>query len=284
MRTINLFDKTFAHSIGEDGFDTASAGRKPEKVQWIRNNFKWDGVTIFTDAFIPTDIPADVDSSYKVAWLMESPAIHPWVYEAMPEKEHHYDKIITHHPDLLKRGDKYVRYTVGSLRVKDKDFGIHPKTKGVSVIASDKNHTAGHQLRHQLIGVCPELDKWGSGYNRFEDKTEPLKDYMFSVAILNHTIDNYFTEILTDCFALGTVPIFWGTPNIGEFFDEKGIIRFENIEEFSKIKLSKQLYEDMMPHIKRNYEIASKYYKSTDDIIANIIEREFYNKKLECNY
>ena len=97
---------------------------------------------------------------------------------------------------------------------------------------------------------------------------------MFSVAVMNCRVENYFTEVLTDCLAVGTVPIFWGTPNINEFFNIDGIIQFSNIEEFSKIKLSKKLYNDMLPAIKDNL-IKVKDYKSTDDIVASVLKDTF---------
>ena len=94
-----------------------------------------------------------------------------------------------------------------------------------------------------------------------------LKDYMFSIAIMNSRVENYFTEVLTDCFALGTVPIFWGTPNIDEFFNSAGIIEFTDLKEFSEIKLSAELYHNMLPAIKDNFNQVINY-KSTDYIIA----------------
>jgi len=274
MIQVNIFDKNFAHSINEDGFDTCSAGRKPKKIEWIRNNFLWDGITVFTDHFIATDVIGQVESKYKVAWLIEPKSIHPWTYEQIEQFQDKFDLILTHDAELLKRGPKYARSLVGSLRVKDDDRKIYPKTKNISIIASDKNHTDGHQLRHHLVSICPEIDAWGSGYKKFDSKLDPLKDYMFSVAIMNSRVNNYFTEILTDCFAVGTVPIFWGTPNVHEFFNPKGIIQFGSVEEFSKIKLSKQIYQDMLPAIEDNLDRV-KGYVSTDDIIAQILTERF---------
>ena len=97
---------------------------------------------------------------------------------------------------------------------------------------------------------------------------------MFSVAVMNSRVDNYFTEVLTDCFAVGTVPIFWGTPNIDEFFNADGIIQFANIEEFSKVKLSEEEYNNMLPAVQDNFERVQNY-KSTDDIIAQTLIDHF---------
>ena len=118
---------------------------------------------------------------------------------------------------------------------------------------------------------------WGRGYKPFSDKLIPLSEYYFTISVMNCKIDNYFTEILVDNLMTGTVPIFWGCPNINEYFDEKGIITFDTIEELDQIlsTLSVENYMSMMNHIKNNLNLAKKYV-STDDIIADILEKIKY--------
>jgi len=95
---------------------------------------------------------------------------------------------------------------------------------------------------------------------------------MFSIAIMNVYIENFFTEVLTDCLALGTIPIFWGCPNVSDYFNADGIIQFKDINDLFNLKLSKQLYESKINAIKENIKIA-KTMVSTDDIVAkNIIK------------
>ena len=272
---VNIHDKNFIHSISEDGFDTASAGLEPTKLQWVRGLYKWDGVTVFTDYYLTDPVVDLVESKHKVAWLVEPKSIHPWAYDNILSVEDKFDKIYTHDADLLNRGDKYVRSIVGSCRVPKQDRKIYDKSKNISIIASHKRDTEGHQFRHAIIKACPELDAWGSGYKRFDSKLDPLKDYMFSIAVMNSRVDNYFTEILTDCIACGTVPIFWGTPNIGDFFNTDGIIEFANFDDFAKVKLSRDVYCDMLPAVKENFNRLSNYL-STDDYIADLIMKDFY--------
>ena len=137
MIHVNLFDKNFSHSINEDGFDTASAGRRPAKIQWVRNNFTWEGVTVFTDHFMGTPTVDEVETTYKVAWLVEPKAVHHWTYESISHIEDKFDLILTHDAELLKRGPKYKRSLVASLRVDDNDQQVYTKTKNVSIIASE---------------------------------------------------------------------------------------------------------------------------------------------------
>ena len=273
MITVNLFDNNFAHSLGEDGFFTASMGRKPKLIEWVKDKTNFNGVTVFTDEMMFDPIVDIVKSKYKIGWCQESPGIKPFVYEKIKEVENKFDYILTFHPDLLKRNSKkYILNLCGSSRIRDNDFKIYPKTKPISIIASDKAFTEGHRLRHEVIKRLEGVDCWGSGYRHFTDKLDPLKDYMFSIAIMNVRIDNFFTEVLTDCLAVGTIPIFWGCPNIGDFFNPDGIIQFENINDLFNIKLSKELYTSKLKAIKENMKIA-KTLVSTDDIVAkNIIK------------
>ena len=49
---------------------------------------------------------------------------------------------------------------------------------------------------------------------------------MFSIAIENSRNGCYFTEKILDCFTTRTVPIYWGCPDIGDYFDMNVIITF----------------------------------------------------------
>jgi hypothetical protein len=65
---------------------------------------------------------------------------------------------------------------------------------------------------------------------------------------------------------VGTVPIFWGAPNIGEFFDTDGILLFETTEELVGIleNITPELYLSMLPAIKNNLSIVSNYRVAED--------------------
>jgi len=119
--------------------------------------------------------------------------------------------------------------------------------------------------------IIPNAPEWY--YERFKDYTEnPLpndsKDNLFSsqfhIAIESTKIKNYFTEKLIDAFITKTVPIYWGCPNIGEFFNEKGIIQADSTQDMiDKInELTPETYESMLPYIEENFEIAKGYASS----------------------
>ena len=136
----------------------------------------------------------------------------------------------------------------------------------MSIIASGKNQTPGHQLRHQVIkelGMIDDssIDVLGSGYKRFANKKSALDEYRFSIVIENSIQDTYFTEKIIDCFATKTVPIYYGTSKITDFFDKDGIILFNTVEELREIldNLTEQDYQKMSKSIDKNFD-SYKYF------------------------
>ena len=114
-----------------------------------------------------------------------------------------------------------------------------PKSKFCSIIVSTKKDQPGHVLRHavvdwsQLCGV--DVSVLGHGYQPFELKKEGLLPYHYSVVIENVQEADYFTEKLLDCVLCGTIPIYWGAPNIGEYFDTLGMYICQSYDDLIEI-------------------------------------------------
>jgi len=293
---VNLFDSLAPpHYYEEWGFHNFSSEFEPSKIEWARLGQSqgladYDGVTVFTDKDLLSPWVDNVKTKYKIAWLVECRTIHPFSYDHTLLVEDKFDYIFTFDQELLNRGPKYVKNLIGTSRVSDADAGVHAKSKLLSLIASDKQWTFGHKLRHVIASNIKDkysVDLWGTGYKPFgkadsgrsasairEGKNEPLKDYFFSITIMNAKHDNYFTETLVDVFRHGTIPIFWGCDNIGEYFNEKGILRFNSAAELLHIldNLSEQDYYDRLEYVKENYEIAKKYVSMDDTFATNLIE------------
>ena len=66
---------------------------------------------------------------------------------------------------------------------------------------------------------------------------------MFSVIIENSCYDYNFTEKIIDCFIWNNTN-YWGCPSIHKFFNIKGILIFNTIDELDNIlhNLSNNLY------------------------------------------
>jgi len=101
---------------------------------------------------------------------------------------------------------------------------------------------------------------------------------MFHVAVENVKENNWYTEKIGEAFCTKTVPIYWGCPNIGDYYDERGIIKFNTIEELTYIvnNLTKEKYNEMKPYIDYNYEVAFH------DNLSNKIDM-FFKELIELN-
>lgn len=277
MIEINLFDREFSHTEKIVGYLTSTYYTKPKKIKWIKSEMSHDGITIFTDSYVLDPIVDQVNSKIKIFWLMEPPAINNSTYENIVKIEDKFDYILTYDENLLKRSDKYIKYIVGQTRIDIPN--IYPKSKFISMIASNKRMSVGHRYRHEIASFLHnkyDVHMWGSGYKGFNDKMQPLADYYFTISVMNCKMNNYFTEVLVDNFMCGTVPIFWGCPNIDEYFDINGIITFDTIEELDYIlkNLTIDDYHNRMESIKNNLITAEKY-NLTDDYIADILKQKF---------
>ena len=106
------------------------------------------------------------------------------------------------------------------------------------------------------------------------DKTEMFVDAMFHVAIENSAHKNYFTEKIHDCFMTHTIPIYWGCPNISDYYNPDGIIVFEDENDFiEKVNsLTPELYYSKIDAVNENYEKfvkAPEFIDEVTEIISN---------------
>jgi len=86
--------------------------------------------------------------------------------------------------------------------------------------------------------------------------------FQFSIQIENSQQINYFTDRILDCLQMKTIPIYWGCPNIGEFFDTTGWVFFDGSVEdlLQKVRaLTPDHYDKHIDSINANYEKSMKY-------------------------
>ena len=272
MRTINLFD--------DNGIDLSPVSGyqfPPKTVVVVKNKNPFNGITIVTDKQIVKGTAKTIKSTKKVAWLSEPKVVYDQVYRKIIPQEKLFDLIMTYDAGLLKRGLKYVLVPVGSTWIPISNHELYEKTKLVSSIVSKKNMFPGHKIRHAMCDTYKNIDYYGTKFEYISTKDIGLKDYMFSVAIENSSVPNYFTEKIIDCFLCGCVPVYWGCTNIQKFFNPNGIITFQNVNDLGqKLKeLNRKKYNQMIPAIKDNFERAKKYVVMFDWINENIFNKNF---------
>ncbi len=259
----------------------------PKNIEYVGPFKEYDGITLFTDECFDSENISIIDecnSKYKVGWMHEPRGLNEITHQRLNTLESILDKfdfVMTYDEHLLEKYPDKCKFCVDNgIWVSDDMIKLHDKTKLASMIYSWKNWSEGHQLRHKIASmVDSSLDLYGSGANNhFDFKEEGLADYYFSITIENSRANHYFTEKILDCFACGTIPIYWGCDNIGDYFDERGIISFTDVSELQDIfnRLGDMDYiESLQPYVKKNFEIVQQYRSYEDWIKENVYDKFF---------
>ena len=160
--------------------------------------------------------------------LCEPPVIQGRLYAAVPYVAQRFRYVLTHSTRLLERVANARFVAHGGSMISQHQQPIIEKTARCGIIASDKNSTAGHRLRHRIIedavAAGTQLTTLGRGYEALERKEDGHLPFCFSVVIENCREPGYFTEKLIDSFLCNSVPIYWGAPDIEHFFDPRGMV------------------------------------------------------------
>lgn len=250
---IKLIDISLAH-IKENKYDLVSFDYSPPTSN--------DQLIVFTDHELKKVDNYTDYHGLKIAWLIEPQQIIPTWYSWIVGNHTKFDYVFTHHKWLLNIDPKFRLITFGGCWIDLSDFKVYDKNKMISIIASHKTRTMGHQMRHNIIRHCKDkLDVYGLKYNYIKEKIDGLRDYRFSVVIENAREDAFFTEKLIDCFATGTIPIYWGCPCIGDFFNTDGMLICEGENQIDQTinYVTKLHYINMQEVVKENLELAKNH-------------------------
>ena len=82
-----------------------------------------------------------------------------------------------------------------------------------------------------------------------------------------------------DCFLSKTIPIYYGCPNIGEFFNSDGVLSFGNIDELDVIlkTINEDMYTELSGVIEENY-LKAKEYTNLYERVDNTVKEFILNK------
>lgn len=265
-----------------------------ETWNWFKHPPETGEVHIFEDNNLPKHV--NYKNVIKIASLLEAPIIydhaskygsgvfHP--YRWIEENYQHFDYVMSPFTYLERLfPDKFLWVPAASSRIFRNQIGLYEKERNLSVIASFKTWTEGHKLRHDFINRYTgkvDFDIYGSGYNTVIDSEEngrllSLAPYRFNICIVNCIADDFFTEHVTDVFAVGTIPVIRVTKNLGKYFNKDGFIEFTHLDELDEIlpTLTPELYNSKLDAVKENVELSKKYMNIPDYIYEN------YKEKLE---
>lgn len=219
-------------------------------------------------------------------WICESSAIVPSVIKEVIKNKETYKKkfkyIFTCDSRIVNLDKDFFKFTMPSALPWIQNKQIYKKTKLVSFIGSNKKMCKGHLYRQEMIAKYKdEVDHYGRGFNNKElpwmiekesGKILGLKDYMFSFAMENTNHEYAFCEKTTDCFATGTIPIYWGGKGIEKYFNKDGIIFIEDLNSIDE--LNEELYNSKIEYIESNFRKLNNLLTSEDYFVKNYIRGE----------
>ena len=173
----------------------------------------------------------------------------------------------------------------------DQLCNIEPPQKKELMICVQSNKTIleGHSLRLKFIEeYCrhsPEYIDIAGGISkeeRFTSLKNPIEleednkflanlKYKYCLAFDNGQYENYFGTQFTDAILSWCVPVYWGAPNISEFFPEDSYITFDvrnmdEIDRISSIINDPQDYTRRLPALKEARNLILNKYNIWDTI------------------
>jgi len=163
------------------------------------------------------------------------------------------------------------------------------KVRSMICIQSNKQILEGHLLRLEFIEeFCrrspSELDIAGGiarekRFTKLNDPVEMINDdkfatcmnYKYCLAFDNGQYNNYFGTQFTDSLLSWCVPVYWGAPNIGDFFPEDSYISFDvrnknEIERIVDIINDPEDYNRRLPAIEKARNLVLNKYNIWDTI------------------
>ena len=265
MVKINMLSRNFAHDKG------STANKPPVHIEWAFNSYDHP-ISVYLDNDAMRGVQDKSNGKPSFLWLIESRKFDGGAIDTIKNNldaiVNTYEQIWTHNQELLSLHPKFKWAPAYGSYITD--FGVHPKTKLASMIVSDKRWTRQHEIRHDFaMANKDKIDVYGRGTREIPKKEEGLKDYMFSIVVENSIYPKYYTEKITDCFATGTVPIYYGDKSIGEDFNTQGIIFIDDMETFDVF--TPELYQECLPYVKENYDRVNNLTTADDFIYKSVM-------------
>ena len=249
-------------------------------------------------------IPFDNPNAFKVYMNATEPITSPnrEPIETVIKNANQYDLILTTDVEILEQCPNAMMFLYGSTWL-NKGKIDHPDGFGEYDESLDELH---ENKRFEISFLCSNHARSLEGYDKrkeiwskrseFENPTlfysstrhpispnvlpEDDKKYLFNsqfhITIESSSVTNYFSEKLIDALITKTVPIYWGCPNIGDFFDARGMIIVDSETDIVEVcnNITSETYEEMKPFIDENYRRAREYARPFSDRVKEAILRE----------
>ena len=213
--------------------------------------------------------------------------------------------------EWLTLGDRYLRlpnnyctrlFAEGTLLMEKHDIPANPeKRKFCSFVVSNADANPIRQQFFEKLSAYNKVDSGGRLMNNVggpvADKIDFHRQHKFVIAFENSSHSGYTTEKIVDAFAAGSIPIYWGDPDVTRVFNPKAFIEVRSVED--AIERVKQLDQDDTEYLQMLKEtpladekfIYDNIFKSVVAFMDNIVDqplersyrhnREFWGRKYQ---
>jgi len=149
-----------------------------------------------------------------------------------------------------------------------KQTNILEKDKIISVVLSNKHLTSGHVRKNDFVEKLKfhfgkRLDVFGVGHNEIEDKWDAIAKYRYHLVLENSSVNDYWTEKLSDCYLAGSFPFYYGCKNINSYFPAEAYIEIDINEIERTIELIEKAISDNV------YEKSQKYLAQSKNLVLD---------------
>ncbi len=213
----------------------------------------------------------------KILMQWESPVNNPWVYRNISSIVSRFDKSL-----FVPKVDGFPHfYHAQNLKVLNSEYFRKPR-KSFMVMMNNWWRAKGFwgvELYSERVRALEffskyegEVDLYGGHWEasglpfikkiwrgRAENKSATISDYKFSLCFENSIWPGYVTEKIFDCFFAGTIPVYWGAPDIEEDVPADCFIDMRKFKDYAELRtflraLTPREMEDYRNAIRRYLE------------------------------
>lgn len=248
------------------------------------------------------------DTILSSFFIFEPPVVAPKVYKSIPELSKYFNRIFVH-----SLGDGLGCYIKNQTKLSKfywpqtesniiEEFWKNKERKFLTIINANKKpkkrqmELYGERIKAiAYFSKSNEIDLYGPGWDRtiffvpyllnresilkvykgtVESKYETLSKYNFAITYENMIFPGYITEKIFDCFFAGTIPIYFGAPDIKKyvpeecFIDRRDFKNHDGLKKYLKLLTGKEIAS--LQEAARSYLNSEKYKPFTKEYFAEM--------------
>ena len=171
-----------------------------------------------------------------------------------------------------------------SVELRNRFCELLSKYKPIDCLGSVMNNTDELKILERKMVVGIEHRFWLK--DKLRVKREVQKKYKFSIAFENQSFPGYITEKIWEAFISGTIPIYWGCPEVSNFFNPASFVNCHDYASFSdviervqEIDNDPELYKSyinaplILPNSKYHHYSAAKMTSRTNHLLELVVQK-----------